>query len=69
MAGESSGHEDAPRGTGKKLASTIVSPYHVNNDDNVNVTFRSKSSTRALISLLWRKRHVLLISLIFIIMI
>ncbi|KAF3506194.1 hypothetical protein F2Q69_00009363, partial [Brassica cretica] len=48
IAEESSGNENAPRGSGKKLASTIVSPYHASNENDVNVTFRSKSSTRAI---------------------
>ncbi|CAN6975178.1 unnamed protein product [Brassica rapa subsp. trilocularis] len=48
MAEESSGNANAPRGFGKKLASTIVSPYHASNENDVNVTFRSKSSTRAI---------------------
>ncbi|KAH0904073.1 hypothetical protein HID58_043576 [Brassica napus] len=48
IAEECSGNENAPRGSGKKLASTIVSPYHASNENDVNVTFRSKSSTRAI---------------------
>ncbi|KAG2246868.1 hypothetical protein Bca52824_086496 [Brassica carinata] len=42
IAEECSGNENAPRGSGKKLASTIVSPYHASNENDVNVTFRSQ---------------------------
>ncbi|KAL0716033.1 hypothetical protein Bca4012_065355 [Brassica carinata] len=48
--GEPSDLEAAPRSSGRKFASTIVSPFHGNNDTDGdgNVTFRRKSATRAI---------------------